>query len=405
MGHGNIGQQITSMKKTIGLLALLSAFPPLSTDMYLAAIPLLVKDWQESLVTVNLTLVCFFVSYCAFLLIYGPVSDRFGRKLPLLAGIGLYVVACIFCAMAGNIVIMIVARTVQGAGAAAATAMALAISKDLFEGHIRQRIFVQIGIIVAAAPMIAPVLGGWVIKLYSWRLVFIIQALMGLVALFGVYRMSESLKIPVQDRFSQVFGSYIRLFGNVSYILLALTFAVSGIPFFAFIACSTDIYIASLGYNEQQFGYFFGLNAAAFMIAPVFFSRMSRRFSLIPLLTSGFTGMIGAATLMLCSWIPSPWRLALPMWLLTFSFSFCRPPSNNLILEQVDRDIGAASSFMVFIFFITGASSMGMISLNWKDKITALGWMGVIASSVTLLAWLTINRWVVLRQPVQPSKH
>ena len=72
------------MKRTIGLLALLSAFPPLSTDMYLAAIPLLVKEWRQSLALVNLTLICFFISYCLFLLIYGPVSDRFGRKPPLL---------------------------------------------------------------------------------------------------------------------------------------------------------------------------------------------------------------------------------------------------------------------------------------------------------------------------------
>jgi len=391
------------MKKTIGLLALLSAFPPLSTDMYLAAIPLLVKEWHQSLATVNLTLICFFVSYCAFLLIYGPVSDRFGRKPPLLAGVALYVAACIFCAAAGNSTILIVARTVQGAGAAAATAMAFAICKDRFEGYLRQRIFIQIGIIVAAAPMISPVIGGWVIKLYSWRLVFIIQALMGLVALFGVYKMPESLQAPAKESFSRVAGSYVRLFGNPRYILLALTFAVTGIPFFAFIAGSSDIYITTLGYNERQFGYFFGLNAAAFMVAPAFFSRMTRRFPLLPLLTAGFTGMLGAAILMLCSRLPAPWRIAVPMWILTFSFSFCRPPSNNLILEQVDQDIGAASSFMVFIFFITGACSMGVISLNWKDKITALGWMGVIASAVTLIAWSMINRFLVLRLPVRPG--
>ena len=391
------------MKKMIGLLALLSSFPPLSTDMYLAAIPMLVKEWGQSLALVNLTLICFFVSYCVFLLIYGPVSDRFGRRPPLLAGVGLYVTACIFCAAAGNVTSLIVARTLQGAGAAAATAMAFAICKDRFEGHLRQRIFIQIGIIVAAAPMIAPVIGGWVIKLYSWRLVFIIQALMGLVAIFGVYKMPESLPAPAKESFSRVAGSYFRLFGNPRFILLALTFALTGIPFFAFIACSSDIYITTLGYNERQFGYFFGLNAAAFMVAPVFFSRMARCFPLLPLLTSGFTGMLGAAVLMLCSCLPAPWRIAVPMWILTFSFSFCRPPGNNLILEQVDRDVGAASSFMVFIFFITGACSMEVISLNWRDKIAALGWMGVVASSVTLIAWWTINHYIVLLQPVRPG--
>ncbi len=388
----------------IGLLALLSAFPPLSTDMYLAAIPLLVKEWQESLAVVNLTLICFFVSYCLFLLIYGPVSDRFGRRPPLLAGVGLYVVACIFCAAAGSSSTLIAARTAQGAGAAAASALALAICKDRFEGYLRQRIFVRIGIIVAAAPMLAPVIGGWVIKLYSWRLVFILQALMGLVALVGVYRMPESLPAPAKESFSRVAGSYFRLFGNPRYILLALTFAVTGIPFFAFIAASSDIYITTLGYSGQQFGYFFGLNAAAFMVAPLFFTRMARRFPLPPLLTAGFAGMLGAAILMLCSRLPVPWRIAVPMWILTFCFSFCRPPSTNLILEQVDQDVGAASSFMVFLFFITGACSMEVISLSWRDKITALGWMGVIASSVTLAAWSMISHYVVLRQTARPGR-
>ncbi|MDR3631914.1 MAG: MFS transporter [Desulfocapsaceae bacterium] len=389
------------MKKLIVLLALLAAFPPLSTDMYLASIPLLVQKWHQSLATVNLTLVCFFVTYCVFLLIYGPLSDRFGRRPPLIVGISLYVVACIFCAAAGNILTMIVARAVQGAGAAAASAMAFAICKDRFDGHLRQRIFIQLGIIVAAAPMAAPVIGSWAIKLVSWRLVFIIQALLGGITLLGVLRMPESLPKASAQGFSQVAASYLRLFGNLPYILLALTFAVTGVPLFAFIAGSSDIYITRLGYNEQQFGYFFGLNAAAFLIAPIVFTRMIRRFSLIPLLTVAFTGMLGAAALMLCPWIPAPWRIFVPMWLLTFSFSFSRPPSNNLILEQVDSDVGAASSFMVFIFFITGAVAMWTISLHWEDKITVLAWLGVAASAITILSWLLINRFFVLRQPLR----
>ena len=389
------------MKKLIVLLALLAAFPPLSTDMYLASIPLLVTRWHESLATVNLTLVCFFVSYCVFLLFYGPVSDRFGRRPPLIAGIGLYVAACVLCAAAGNITIMIAARVVQGAGAAAASAMAFAICKDRFEGHLRQRIFVQLGIIVSAAPMAAPIIGSWAIKLCSWRLVFVIQALLGCIALLGVLRMSESLSQPSKAGFFEVAGSYLRLFRNPPYILLAVTFAVTGVPLFAFIAGSSDIYITRLGYNEQQFCYFFGLNAAAFLVAPIVFTRVIRRFPLIPLLTLAFAGMLGAAGLMLCPWIPAPWRIAVPMWLLTFSFSFSRPPSNNLILEQVDSDIGAASSFMVFGYFITGAFAMWVISLQWEDKITVLGWLGVFASGITILAWLLINRFFVLRQSVR----
>lgn len=387
------------MKKIIGLLALLSAFPPLSTDMYLAAIPLLVETWHAPLATVNLTLVCFFVTYCGFLLIYGPLSDRFGRRPPLIVGISLYVAASLFCALATSVHMMILARTLQGAGAASASAIALAISKDLFAGQVRQRVFIQIGIIVAAAPMLAPVIGGWIIELSSWRLVFIVQALMGLVAIVGVLRTEEPLKTPSTEPLSRVASSYFRLFGNPRYILLALTFAVMGIPFFAFIAASSDIYITRLGYSEREYGYFFAINSAAFMVAPMAFSRIVKRVSLMKLLPVGYLGMMVSASLMTMSLLPLPWRIALPMWLFTFSFSFTRPPGNNLILEQVDSDIGAASSFMVFIFFITGASSMWAISLDWADKITTLGWLGVGASTFTLCAWFLLTRLVTLRQP------
>lgn len=383
----------------IGLLALLSAFPPLSTDMYLAAIPLLVETWHKPLAMVNLTLVCFFVTYCGFLLIYGPLSDRYGRRRPLLVGISLYVVASLFCALANSVETMILARTLQGAGAASASAIALAISKDLFTGQIRQRVFIQIGIIVAAAPMLAPVIGGWIIELSSWRLVFVVQSLMGGVTLVGVLRMAETLKVPTTEPLSRAIFSYFRLFSNPRYILLALTYAVMGVPFFAFIAASSDIYITRLGYTERQYGYFFALNSAAFMIAPLAFSKIVKHIPLMKLLPFGYLGMMCSASLMTVPLLPLPWRIALPMWLFTFSFSFTRPPGNNLILEQVDRDVGAASAFMVFIFFITGACSMWSISFDWADKITTLGWMGVIASSFTLCAWFLLTRFVHLRLP------
>ncbi len=387
------------MKKIIGLLALLSAFPPLSTDMYLAAIPLLVETWHEPLAKVNLTLVCFFATYCAFLLLYGPLSDRFGRRPPLLVGIGLYVAASLFCALADSVEMMIRARTLQGAGAASASAIALAISKDLFVGQVRQRVFIQIGIIVAAAPMLAPVIGGWIIELSSWRWVFVVQAMMGALTMAGVLRMQETLQVPTGEPLSRAILAYIRLFQNPRYILLALTFAVMGAPFFAFIAASSDIYITRLGYSERLYGYFFALNSVAFMLAPMAFSRIVKRVPLMKLLPFGYLGMMCSAALMTMPWLPLPWRIALPMWLFTFSFSFTRPPGNNLILEQVERDVGAASAFMVFIFFITGALSMWCISFDWADKITTLGWMGVAASCFTLCAWFLLTRFVQLRLP------
>lgn len=387
------------MKKLTLLLSLLAAFPPLSTDMYLAAIPLLVKQWHQPLAVVNLTLVFFFVTYCLFLLIYGPLSDRYGRRVPLLWGLALFILASLMCSVAGGVVTMIIARILQGAGAAAASAIVFAICKDLFIGHLRQQIFVRIGVIVAAAPMIAPVIGGWIITVVSWRAIFVVQALLGLLAFIGVLRMNESLEVPVKQGWWMVLRGYQRLMGNRAYLCLTLAFACMGVPFFAFIASSPDIYIKGLGYSEQHYGLFFGINASAFMIAMLLFSRLTRHYVLQRLLPMSYLGVILCSLPLVIPDLPMPYRLAVPMWLVTFFFAFGRPPGNNLILEQVDRDAGAASSFMVFVFFITGAAAMWFISFNWQDKVMVLGLLGMTSASVTLLSWLVINHLLALKFP------
>ena len=182
------------MTRNIFLLSLLAAFPPLSTDMYLPAIPQLKAQWNQPLMMVNLTLICFFLSYCLFMLIYGPVSDRFGRRRPLLVGIGIFIIASLMCALADNIAALIAARIFQASGAASASALSLAMCKDLFEAKARERIMAYMAVIVALAPMLAPVIGGWLIHYFSWRWVFVFQASMGIIAWGGVFRMAEPLR-------------------------------------------------------------------------------------------------------------------------------------------------------------------------------------------------------------------
>lgn len=148
--------------RLIWILALLSAFPPLSTDMYLPAIPLLQKAWNQPLSIMNLTLVGFFISYCISLLFYGPLSDRIGRRPPLLAGIGVYILASLMCAASNSVGALIFFRVFQAAGASAASVLALAITKDVYEGHEREKILAYIGVIMALAPMLAPSLGSMV---------------------------------------------------------------------------------------------------------------------------------------------------------------------------------------------------------------------------------------------------
>lgn len=166
-------------------------------------------------------------------------------------------------------------------------------------------------------------------------------------------------------------------------------------PFFGFLASCSDIYMTHFGMDERQFGFFFGFNALAMMSGPFLFSRLARTFTSWGLLTVSFSGIMTFGILMTCLHHQSPWSLALPMWGISFFLGMSRPPSNNIILEQVDRDAGAASSLIIFTFMTVGAFSMGIISLPWQDKITVLGTLGSVVGVAVLTFWLRYgNRFV-----------
>ena len=374
------------------LLALLSAFPPLSTDMYLPAIPLLQKTWQQPLPIVNLTLVGFFLSYCVCLLFYGPLADRLGRRPPLLAGIALFIVASLLCALSNNVISLIIFRILQAAGAASASVLALAISKDVYKLHEREKILAYIGMIMALAPMLAPVLGGWVMTWFSWRWVFVIQAIIAMVAWVGVFRMPETLKKTTDTNILETMGIYLKLFKNRRYVGYAMLVSLVVLPHFAFIGGSADIYITRYGLTEQMFGYFFALNAAAIMAGSFTCTRLLGRMGSWQILTVGFVGILIGGTVMALRWIPGAWGLSVPMMIISFSFGLSRPPSNNLVLEQVDEHAGSASSLLIFIYFMLGAFAMWLISLEWVDKIRFIGLLGVFSGGVLLVCWLLLKK-------------
>lgn len=381
-----------NLKGTVPLLALLTAFPALSTDMILPAIPSLAETWNQPLSTINLIIICFFVTYGFFLLFYGPISDRFGRRRPLLFGLTVYLIASLFCAQASNASMLIFFRILQAAGAAASSSLSMAMTRDIFSGQERERILAYIAVIMALAPMIAPVLGGWLLAGFSWPWIFIAQALMGGIGLIGVFRFPETLSLASDIPFSRVMHAYGRLMFNPLYLVMVLIMSTSLFPLYSFIAGSSAIYVNEFGLNEQKYSYFFAFNALAIMVGSVTCLRLRKIFSSANLMTIGFAGIFLGGIFLLVTGQHGPWSFALPMFLVTFSIGLSRPPSNNLVLEQVDKDVGSASSLLIFTYFTLGAAGMWLISLEWADKIPVLGAIALGCGALVLAAWFIIQK-------------
>ncbi|MBL8096662.1 MAG: MFS transporter, partial [Anaerolineales bacterium] len=165
-------QKYLGSRGLIALLALLSAFVPLSTDMYLPALPTMSRNLQAPIEQINLTLTAFFVLFSVGMLVWGPLSDRYGRKPILLIGLSLYVIASGACSITDSVTALIVFRALQALGGSASGAVASAIVKDTFSGRQRETVLAIVQSMVMISPAVAPMLGAALLNFTSWRGVF-----------------------------------------------------------------------------------------------------------------------------------------------------------------------------------------------------------------------------------------
>ncbi|MCG8531074.1 MAG: MFS transporter, partial [Desulfovibrionales bacterium] len=272
------------------LIGLLAAFPPISTSMYLPAMPHFQTIWGVDLKTINLTLIAFYLSYSATLLFYGPISDRFGRRPPLMVGIGLFILGSLVCASANSAMDLILGRIGQGVGAAGPSALGLSIIKDRFSGADQKKILALMGILIPLASMVGPSLGSAVLVSGHWEMIFMTQVGVALLALVGVIRLPEPIAQREFIPFTRMGAPYAALVKNRRFFFLNLLFAASMWPFFAFIAASSDIYIKEFGLSEQAYGIYFGINSLG-MILGSFASMGLPKFRDLSIIRTGLTGI------------------------------------------------------------------------------------------------------------------
>jgi DHA1 family bicyclomycin/chloramphenicol resistance-like MFS transporter len=384
---GQAKQKYLGKNGLIVLIALLSAFVPLSTDLYLPALPGMSAYFGVGASRINLTLTAFFIFYSLGTLVWGPLSDHYGRKPVMVAGMGLYVIASAACALIRSADGLILCRIFQAIGGSASGTVATAIVKDVYSGRKRESVLAIVQSMVTIAPAVAPVLGAFLIKIMSWRGIFWTLAGIGAVAFLGGLLFEESIEKRTSGLLLQSFGRLGKVLQNRGFTYLLVLFSFGVISVLAFISSSTYIYQDGFHLSAQVYSFYFALNALGMIAGPMIYLWLSRRFNAVNIIGGCFASIAASGLLVCILGNLQPWIFALCILPASIASNCIRPPSANLMLEQQKGDTGAVSSLMGCTGLLMGSLGIQIISLPWGNTIIALGVITLGIAVLSLLAW------------------
>lgn len=387
----NATQPKLSKNAMLIFLVFISAFPPITTDLYLPALPQMVEMLNTNQTMVNLTLSVYFMAYAFGLLFWGPLSEKFGRKPIMSIGLGIYIVASLLCSQVETIETLIFARLLQAFGGSAVTVTATAIVKDLYKGREREKIMATIMSLVIIAPMVAPVFGAFLLKIASWHMMFVALAAFGCICAFYSLFYKETLKNPYQG---SILRSWTRLFvviKNPHFSALLFVFSIAPMALMSFLAAGSYIYIDGFGLSEQTFSYAFAFNAFCASFGPSIYMKLSRKIKTQSIITACYAllALCGVLTLTLAKF--SPWIFGLAAAIATLMVLITRIPGTNLMLEQQEEDTGSAVAIIQFFSMICGSLGMTLVSLRPEALIDNLGWLQLGVGVVGFVIWLRLK--------------
>lgn len=343
---------------TLGALA---AFGSLSIAMYLPGLPAMAREFHGSTTGVQDTVAAFSLGLCVGQLIYGPISDRWGRRAPLLFGIGLYLVATLACILASNLPTLVAFRFVQGLGGCAGVVISRAIVRDRFTPQESAGVYSTLMLILGVAPILSPLAGGWIIAGFGWRAVFWVLLAFGVLLGAVVWlrlRESSSAASRLQARSEHPFRSYLAILADrqVAAFVVCGGFVAAGT--FIYMTMSAHLLIDGYGVPPTAFGWLYGAGSLAVLIGSQVNRVLLNRFSSHRLLVWSTRLNLAACLVMLAS--VSRWPGLIPAFLipLCLAFSMNGLSSPNAAAEAMGAAgwrAGAVAAVMGFAQFGMGA--------------------------------------------------
>lgn len=386
------------------LLGALAALPPLAIDMGLPALAALGASLNASSAATGLTLSLFMAGFAIAQLVFGPLSDRYGRRPILLAGCGVFALAGVMCTVAPSINALIVWRFIAGTGAGAAAVLEMAIVRDLFEGASARAQFSYINLVMSIAPMIAPAIGSWVLTIADWRAIYGLLASGGFVLAMTIAIGFEE-SICQRDRLAlaprRLLSNYCRVLGNRICIGYALVNGLSFGCMFAYVAGSPLVLIDVLGVSTTVYSWFFASTAFAIMAGSFLNGRLSvRNVPQSRLLKVGLTLAVASAIALALVSISKEVRVPtlLPLLVLnTFCFGLIAPNAKYGALQPLPEMAGVAAAVLGFTQMLLGGTVASALVAFLYDGHTATA----MTSVMTLFAIASLVVYVGIVRPAE----
>lgn len=381
------------------ILGTLAAFGPLSIDMYLPALPTIAAEFGVTTAAVQQTLSVFFVGLALGQLFYGPLSDRMGRRAPLLFGCAMYTIVSAGCAFAPSVAGLMGLRFLQALGSSAGMVIGRSVVRDRFDERESARMYSLLVLVMGIAPITAPLIGGQLLVAFGWRSIFLVLAVFGLLCFTLVwFGLEESLPRERRTRegLRHALGAYVGLLADRRYMSFALAGGLASAAMFAYISGSPFVFIELNGVPPEQFGFLFGANAFGLIAASQLNRWLLTKYTSLRLLFAALSITAGASLLLFGATLAGiggfPLLLAL-LFLTIASTGMVGPNAMALAMAPYGRKAGSASALLGATQFVAGALAGALVGLLANN--TALPMTGVIALcgvSAWVILWLAMPR-------------
>lgn len=385
MNDDSVRLRRPAMPITVGFIALvtvLSAVGQFATSVYLPSLPAIADAMSAPIATVQLSLTSYFVAFAFAQLVYGPVTDRFGRRPVILFGLVLFVAASLFSAAVDSVGMLIFGRAVQAIGACAGIVVGRAVVRDVVEGADLARVMAYIALAFAAVPGLAPYLGGILQESFGWQANFLATAMLGVMAfLLAWYRLPETNKSPLTRLDPIAAGrAYGPLLGSRVYLGYATVTAFSLGGVFAFHTGSPALFIGALGVSPGDYGLYPLITVFGFVASTTVSARLAGRVSSAGLVRSGLAIQVLAAALIVAlplAGILTPMSITLNIVLYGFGLGLLLPSGAAAAMQGFPERAGTAAALLGFLHMGSGALASALVS-------ALQGPAGTLAVSITL---------------------